>query len=205
MPKFYESATGRKRLLRTHEKNRVECFDDLHYCCAVTVEDGMLTGGAEPGIDYTRLDLFKLAMPLALEMRKTALENGENAGTLITTGLPDSYPSAGLPPIAPSLDDLECRALEFLREQNGMLSMRSMHMLFRNRVKNTSSEEVREVIRRLKIKGALCVAWHRSNGKDQVISSELMAGLGEDWIQSSPTAANPANPSLNDGKPEQAA
>lgn len=90
MSNFYEGPTGRKRLLRTYENTRQDCFDDLLYCCAVTVEDALLLGGAIPGVDYTRIKLFELAMPLALS-RLTM-------HTSITVGIPDTHPHAGIRP-----------------------------------------------------------------------------------------------------------
>jgi len=57
------------------------------------VEDALLQGGAVPGVDYTRIRLFEMAMPLALAMR--------DAGTSITCEIPDSHPHAGLPVARP--------------------------------------------------------------------------------------------------------
>lgn len=87
-PRVYESVIGRKRLLRTYERVDTSTFDDLLYCCAITVEDSMLQGGARPGVDYQLLDLFQLAMPLAVAMM--------NDATSITTSIPDDHAHAGL-------------------------------------------------------------------------------------------------------------
>lgn len=37
---------------------------------AFTIEQGLLSSGAKPGVDYTHLDLFKLAQPFVLQMFK---------------------------------------------------------------------------------------------------------------------------------------
>ena len=114
MTNFYESAIGSKRLLRTYEQMRTECFDDLLYCCAVTVEDAMLMGGSVPGVDYNRIDLFKLAMPLALENMKGSANSGGSKGSLITTGVPESHPMAGL---EIALDAIEAEILEYIQKK----------------------------------------------------------------------------------------
>lgn len=38
---------------------------------AYTVEDSLISAGAEPGKDYSILDLYKLAQPFALEVFKS--------------------------------------------------------------------------------------------------------------------------------------
>lgn len=87
MTVLYEGPTGRLRLLRTYEAGDITTFDDLLLFCAITVEDALLQSGARPGIDYDRMKLFELAMPLALAWR-TEL-------TTITEGIPDTHPHAG--------------------------------------------------------------------------------------------------------------
>jgi hypothetical protein len=87
---MYEGPTGQMRLLRTYETTAINCFDDLLYCCAITIEDALLTGGAKPGQDYKTLDLYTLAMPLAIAWR--------NESTQITTGIPSTHPNAGNTP-----------------------------------------------------------------------------------------------------------
>lgn len=56
------------RLLRTYDQVDTGSLEDMIYLAALNVEDAMLTGGLTPGADYTALDLFKLGMPIALEM-----------------------------------------------------------------------------------------------------------------------------------------
>lgn len=107
-PKF-ESVTGRKRLLRTHIKVDISCFDDLLYSCAVTIEDAYLKAGAVPGINYSVNDLFYSALPLALERMKS----GE--GSSITTGIPDDHPHAGLDMDADRKNELEAEVLDFIK------------------------------------------------------------------------------------------
>jgi hypothetical protein len=46
-----------------------EVSDEL-YAIAYNVEDAFIYSGAEPGMDYTRKDLFKLAMPIFVELFK---------------------------------------------------------------------------------------------------------------------------------------
>lgn len=45
-------------------------LEDLMLCLAATIEDSLLETGANPGVDYTILDLYKLAQPFALECWK---------------------------------------------------------------------------------------------------------------------------------------
>ena len=89
MSKLFEGPTGRKRLLKTYEKSNEKAFDDLLHSCAVTVEDSLIMGGAQPGRDYVMLDLYRLAMALAIETSR-----GQRVQ--IATGIPDSHPHAGL-------------------------------------------------------------------------------------------------------------
>lgn len=101
---------ARQRLLRTYETTRPECFDDLLYCCAVTIEDSLIMGGAKPGQDYRVLDLYQMAMPLALAH--------SNDTTTITTGIPNTHPSASnTPPLR--LVDPEKEALSLIVEISG--------------------------------------------------------------------------------------
>jgi hypothetical protein len=85
-PQLFEGPTGRRRILKTYERIAKNTFDDLLYACAVTVEDALQTGGARPGVDYQLLDLYRLAMPLAMDFGKDAE---------ITMGIPASHPDAG--------------------------------------------------------------------------------------------------------------
>ncbi len=41
---------------------------DEYLAMAYTIEQSLIAAGAEPGTDYTRLDLYKLAQPFALEL-----------------------------------------------------------------------------------------------------------------------------------------
>lgn len=60
-----EATRRRKRLLTTYETVDMSALEDVIYVFALNVEDALITGGAEPGKDYTILDLYKMAMPLA--------------------------------------------------------------------------------------------------------------------------------------------
>ena len=147
---IFESVTGRKRLLKTYEKCRLDCFDDLLYCCAVTVEDAMLLGGGIPNVSYTFTELFKMALPMAMERSK------DQGGTTITVGVPDSHPGAGLVPQEPTLGDtLEQELYNYIRlrtekgRNNGATrSGISFSLPFRGR-----REQAREALQRLIDKG----------------------------------------------------
>lgn len=43
--------------------------DELH-AVSFSIEQGLINAGAKPGVDYTHLDLFKLAQPFVLQMFK---------------------------------------------------------------------------------------------------------------------------------------
>lgn len=108
MADFFTGPTGRTRLLRTFEHTDTAHTEDLIYCCAVMVEDAMLQGGCVPRIDYDRAKLFELAMPLAL----AAIGNDS---VILTTGIPDSHPHAGLPTTTKSqADRAEIEVLNYL-------------------------------------------------------------------------------------------
>lgn len=47
-----------------HDLNHLQ---DFLWAMARNVEQAMLQAGAVPGVDYTRLDLFQLAQPFALQ------------------------------------------------------------------------------------------------------------------------------------------
>lgn len=53
------------RLLKTHDRIDTNALEDTIYACALNVEDALLLGGAKPGADYSILDLYKLALPVA--------------------------------------------------------------------------------------------------------------------------------------------
>lgn len=158
MAEYFEGPTGRKRLLRTYEKTRPDCFDDALYNCAVTIEDAMILGGATPGVDYSRLDLFKLAMKLAPDF---------SAG--MTTGIPDSHPHAGLPPSDP-IDDLKLQILEYLK-QHGPTNHVKLGRAFHGRPK-----EVRAATIRLHKEGVLQVQVVRA-GPDHAASAKRVYAL----------------------------
>jgi hypothetical protein len=58
------------KLLRDLDNLAPESLDDLLLVMAKNVEDGLIKGGARPGIDYSILDLYGLAQPFALEIFK---------------------------------------------------------------------------------------------------------------------------------------
>ena len=66
-----ESAPPR-RLLRVYDTTDPRATEDFIYICALNIEDAMLTGGATPGVDYTILDLYRLAIQILPEMIKIA-------------------------------------------------------------------------------------------------------------------------------------
>lgn len=45
-------------------------FNDVLVMFARNIEDALIEAGAEPGVDYSRLDLFKLAQPYVMERFK---------------------------------------------------------------------------------------------------------------------------------------
>ena len=53
----------------------VTALEDLMLMMAKTVENGLMSAGAEPGVDYTRKDLFELGNPFALEIFKAKKGN----------------------------------------------------------------------------------------------------------------------------------
>ncbi|WP_445114997.1 hypothetical protein [Acinetobacter sp. WZC-1] len=52
------------------ERGNMNDFTDYLLVVAMNIEDGLLTAGAVPNVDYTYLDLIKLAQPFALEAMK---------------------------------------------------------------------------------------------------------------------------------------
>jgi hypothetical protein len=62
------------KLLRDIESVAPENLDDLLLVMAKNVEEGLIKGGARPGIDYSILDLYQLAQPFALEIFKKNIE-----------------------------------------------------------------------------------------------------------------------------------
>lgn len=62
------------RLLRDVETVAPENLDNLLLVMAKNVEEGLVKGGARPGIDYSILDLYELTQPFALELFKKNIE-----------------------------------------------------------------------------------------------------------------------------------
>jgi len=55
-----------KPLLKLPKHWGRKAFADVFLMTAGLIEESMMQGGAEPGKDYTVLDLFKLAQPFVL-------------------------------------------------------------------------------------------------------------------------------------------
>ena len=138
MTQIFQGPTGRKRLLKTTKQSDINCFDDLLYCCAVTVEDAMLTSGATPVLDYSRLDLFKLAMPLARDMR--------TEHTAITTAVGNSHPSAGLKPdqiktqTSMHMQGIGPEVIEALKAYGQPMSSQKLYAIFTGRAGKASGQ-----------------------------------------------------------------
>lgn len=47
-----------------------DSLQDCFYLTAASIEQSLMQSGAQPGIDYTRLDLYKLAQPFVLQKFK---------------------------------------------------------------------------------------------------------------------------------------
>lgn len=77
------------RLLKTktQEEIKTNCLEDLIYVFALNIEDAMLAGGAKPGVNYSFLDIYKMAIPFANEFFKRNYETMNFA-----IGYPDSHP-----------------------------------------------------------------------------------------------------------------
>jgi hypothetical protein len=60
----------KNKLLHDIDTVAPENLDDLFLIMAKNVEEGLIKGGARPGIDYSILDLYELAQPFALEIFK---------------------------------------------------------------------------------------------------------------------------------------
>ena len=58
------------RLLKRFSLMGSNELSDEYFAIAYNIEDALLYSGAEPGKDYTRLDLFHLAQPFVLEKFK---------------------------------------------------------------------------------------------------------------------------------------
>ena len=68
-PKEKEPAP--KRLMETWDLMGALDLSDEFYAIAYNIETSMLNAGAKPGVDYTHLDLYKLAQPFVLELFKS--------------------------------------------------------------------------------------------------------------------------------------
>lgn len=77
------------RLLKTYEVVDTRDLSDLIYVAAMNVEDAMVTGGLVPGRDYKPLDLYTLAIPIALKLYDDA---GNKAS--FGVGYPSGHPRA---------------------------------------------------------------------------------------------------------------
>jgi len=173
MAEFYEGPTGRKRLLRTYETANTTTFDDLFYCSMVTVEDGLIQGGAVPGIDYDRIKLAELAMPLAL-----ALMN--EYGASITTGIPSSHPHAGLE--SASINETTAAVLDFLRLRGASPPSTRSAFLYLGKRGHTR-DAVIDALCQLYNKGEIRTAFKNSDGKHRIILAEMMPSLGQEWVE----------------------
>jgi len=56
------------RLIREFGQADPKTLEDLWLILARNVEDSLIDSDAQPGKDYTRLDLYKLAQPFVLDM-----------------------------------------------------------------------------------------------------------------------------------------
>lgn len=63
-----KSKEAPKRLIRDFGDVAIDTLEDMWMCMAKTVEDSLIESGAEPGVGYTRLDLYQLAQPFALSV-----------------------------------------------------------------------------------------------------------------------------------------
>jgi hypothetical protein len=59
-----------EKLLRDIKPVSPENLDDLMLIMAKNIEESLFKSGARPGLDYSILDLYKLAQPFALEVFK---------------------------------------------------------------------------------------------------------------------------------------
>lgn len=59
------------RLIQQLDTSAPGSLPDEYLAMAYNIEESLICAGAEPGKDYTILDLYKLAQPFALELFKT--------------------------------------------------------------------------------------------------------------------------------------
>lgn len=59
------------RLIKRLEQGVINELDSEYLALAYSIEDSLIAAGAEPGKDYTYVDLYTLAQPFALELFKT--------------------------------------------------------------------------------------------------------------------------------------
>lgn len=55
------------KLIRKYSLTNQETLDDFILSIASTIEDSLLQAGAKPTVDYSFIDLYKLALPFALD------------------------------------------------------------------------------------------------------------------------------------------
>jgi hypothetical protein len=55
-----------KPLLKRPKNYGVNAFADAYLITACLIEESLIQGGAQPGKDYTIVDLYKLAQPFVL-------------------------------------------------------------------------------------------------------------------------------------------
>jgi hypothetical protein len=60
--------SANSRLVRTFKRYDTNNFTDLLSIAMANIEDSLLETGAEPGADYSRLDLLREAAPFVLSM-----------------------------------------------------------------------------------------------------------------------------------------
>ncbi len=58
---------SKKRLIAHYENHDLTSFEDFYYVMAWNIESVLIQSGAEPGKDYSYLDLVKLAQPFVLK------------------------------------------------------------------------------------------------------------------------------------------
>jgi hypothetical protein len=73
-PPNARGSTMSDKLLNDIDTVAPENLDDLFLIMAKNVEEGLIRGGARPGIDYSILDLYQLAQPFALAIFQKNIE-----------------------------------------------------------------------------------------------------------------------------------
>ena len=57
-----------EKLIPSFDSTDTSTLEDLVMQMAKTFEDSLFQAGANPGVDYTYMDLYKLAQPFALDL-----------------------------------------------------------------------------------------------------------------------------------------